>query len=97
MNTLAKYKGLLITLVVLALLFFVYNTYVKSLIFTADQSVTAQDVGADLVKIYADLSAVSFKSDLFKTASYRALQDFSTPLQALPVGRAHPFDAIGKD
>ena len=97
MKSLAKYKGTLIALVLFAVGFFIYNAYVKELLFKPVETQSAAEVGADLVEIYNELQAVSFESDLFKSSSYKSLKDFSTPLPVIQPGRSNPFDVIGRD
>lgn len=53
-------------------------------------------VGADLLKISAELSEANLDQEIFSDPEYLYLTDFSTAIQPQPTGRANPFDIIGR-
>jgi len=95
-KSLAKNKSLLLSILILVLLFVVYNNFFKSetTSFTVDPQVKA--IGANIVKTYADLQSVEFDTKLFTTPAYTNLEDFSTPIPNQAVGRINPFDQLGR-
>lgn len=95
-KSLAKNKSLILSIVLLVLLFVVYNNFFKSetTSFTIDPQVKA--IGANIVKTYAELQSVEFDTKLFTAPAYTNLTDFSAPIPSQPVGRTNPFDLLGR-
>jgi len=96
LKSLAKNKSLLLSILILVLLFVVYNNFFKSetTSFIVDPQVKA--IGANIVKTYADLQSVEFDTKLFTAPAYTNLTDFSTPIPSQTVGRTNPFDLLGR-
>ena len=59
------------------------------------QAATA--VGADLLEISNKLSQASLDKEIFGNSSFRNLSDFSSAIPLQPIGRANPFDPIGRE
>lgn len=96
METLKKNKITIITIILLALGFWVYSNYLKP-----DDSVptdvSAQAVGSDVLALSQSLQSVTLDQTLFSSPLYRNLVDFSPTLPNQPVGRVNPFAPIGQD
>ncbi len=95
MNAFKNNMGAVITIVVLIIFFFVYQSFLKPKIDTIVSSSINQNVGQDVVALYATLKTVRLEQGLFTTVAYKNLVDFSTALQDQPKGRNNPFDLIG--
>jgi uncharacterized protein YpmB len=95
-KSLAKNKSLLLTIIVLVLLFVIYNSFFKSetTSFVVDPQVKA--IGADIVKTYADLQSVTLDEKLFSNPAYTNLTDFGVEIPSQAVGRVNPFDLLGR-
>lgn len=94
MKSLNNNKGTVVAIVVFALLFSVYN------IFKADLMpvfVPQENIGADVVELYAGLQSVTLNKELLASPLYRALVDSSTEIAPQPTGRPNPFSVIGVD
>lgn len=94
MKTLEKNKGIVIAVIVFALVIFAYNTF-KADIFPEPQ--TRENIGADLVELYAGLQSVTLNKEVFSSPLYASLSDFSVDLGVAEVGRLNPFNTIGRD
>ncbi|MEK7187120.1 MAG: hypothetical protein AAB690_02385 [Patescibacteria group bacterium] len=97
LKSLAKNKSVLLAILLIILVFFVYNSFFKTDLanFTLDQSV--KNIGADIVKTYSNLQSVTLDQKLFSSPGYINLADFSVSISSQPVGRTNPFDLIGRD
>lgn len=96
MNYLKKNKSIIIAIVVFGLFIWIYSSFFKSSDTGTSTTQSAQEVGGDVLDLYASLQAVKLDQTLFSTALYRHLVDFSTDIPLQPVGRANPFDTIGR-
>jgi hypothetical protein len=76
---------------------FAYKTFFSDVGMQGAPAASAQALGADLIKVADDISKATLSSDLFSTAGYRLLSDWSTPLLPEPVGRPNPFAPVGRD
>lgn len=96
-KSLTKNKSLLLTILVLVMLFVVYNSFFKSDVtsFTVDPKVKV--IGANIVKTYADLQTVNLDKKLFVAPAYINLTDFSVEIPNQAVGRTNPFDLLGRN
>jgi capsular polysaccharide biosynthesis protein len=95
MKSLTKNMPLILTILILVLAFYVYNSFFRSdAIFTADPSV--QIIGADIVSTYNNLQSVNLDQKLFESKGYTNLTDFGSVLSTQPIGRTDPFDQIGR-
>lgn len=98
MQALAKNKTTIKIVGVFIVLMLIYNIF-----FTSDAAIPAQAaaspsvLGADLLKISDELSKAKLSQELFSSPAYLHLTDFAVPLSQGPVGRANPFDIIGRD
>lgn len=95
MKALKNNLNALITIAVLIVLFFVYQSFFKPNIGVSVSGSVNQNVGQDVVSLYTTLQAVDLDQKVFTTLAYRNLVDFSTTLQDQPKGRHNPFDLIG--
>ena len=93
MEALAKNKGAIIGGIILLAGLYGYNTFISG---TIDSTPPAANVGADLIKVSDNISRATLSRELFSTAGYKLLSDWSTPLQPQVVGRANPFAPIGQ-
>jgi len=61
----------------------------------SDTNTNAVPAGAqDLVSSLLALRSVSLNESIFSDPSFQALQDFTTPVQAEPIGRDDPFSSL---
>lgn len=95
MKALKNNMGAIITIVVLIVLFFVYQSFLKPNIGVVVSGSVDRNVGQDVVTLYTTLQTVDLDQNLFTMPAYRNLVDFSTVLQDQPKGRRNPFDLIG--
>lgn len=94
MKFLIKNKGTLVAVLVFVLVMAAFNYFKADLIpVLAPQ----QNIGSDVVELFAVLENVNFTSDVFSSPLYRSLNDFSTALIPQPTGRSNPFNIIGRD
>ncbi|MBX4189362.1 hypothetical protein KW785_02075 [Candidatus Parcubacteria bacterium] len=97
MKSLEKNKGTLIAIILFVLVIIFYNFFFKADQAISEEGVTAETIGNDIIALDQSLEAVTLDTaGLFNTPAYRALADFSPKLSPQPVGRAHPFDPVGK-
>lgn len=105
MKTIKDYKGIFTALGIFIAAIFLYNMFFKpneDAITTAidgvsEGSAASQAIGSDILELSAKLQTVKLREDIFSSPLYRSLVDFSTPVQNQAVGRANPFDAIGRE
>lgn len=97
LKSLTKNKTLLLGILLVILTFIVYNSFfrIDGTSFVADPAV--KTIGADIVKTYTDLQSVSFNQKLFERNDYVNLVDFGANIPEQPVGRANPFDLLGRN
>lgn len=57
----------------------------------------SQQTADQFVQMLASASSVKLDMSLFKSQSFRALQDFSVVLLGEPIGRPNPFTIVGQD
>lgn len=93
MQVLAQNKGTILGGVILLAGLFAYNTFMGGI---SETTLPAENVGADLIKVSDNISRATLSRELFSTAPYRLLSDWSTPLEPQPVGRTNPFAPIGQ-
>ena len=106
--TLLKYKGLIIGIVALVLLFLGYSQFIAKKTGTSDSALvpvqtasnsTNQNSGAGrefVIQLLA-IQSIHFNTDLFGDPAYTNLHDFSRPILDQPKGRPNPFAPIGDD
>jgi len=96
-KSLTKNKSLLLTILVLILLFVLYNNFFRSDVtsFTVDPKVKV--IGADIVETYSDLRSVALDQKLFSMPAYTNLTDFEVDIPDQPIGRTNPFDVLGRN
>jgi hypothetical protein len=96
MQILQKNRSLIIAIAIFAAVIWGYSTFFKT-----DSSVTVdvdtQAVGSDVLALYSSLQSVSIDQSIFASPLYKNLTDFSRALENQPIGRANPFDVIGRD
>jgi hypothetical protein len=97
MELLQKNKSLIIGVIILGAAFFAYANFFKPEAGSTSADLSAEEIGSDVLALYASLQSVSLDQSLFSSPLYRNLQDFSTTLSSQPVGRTNPFDIIGRD
>lgn|SRR3989338_11599610 len=99
METLNKNRKIIGAVVIVVLAFFLYKFLAGSQAAPLPDApgLSATEANVDLLKMAQDISAVNYQSDLFSTPGYRQLVDFSAPLAPQAIGRANPFDIIGRE
>jgi hypothetical protein len=96
MKTFSKNKGTWAAVLIFIAVIFLYKTFFAGDTSLEDQGAAASAVGDDILAMQARLDSVNLDLSLFSSPDYQALVDFSPILPTEPVGRAHPFDPLGK-
>lgn len=91
-----KNKTIILSITLLLALLWAYNTFVNTGDSGVPTDLSAQQVGGDVLDLYASLQSVALDQTLFSTPLYKRLVDFSTDIPQQPLGRTNPFDVIGK-
>lgn len=96
-KNLTKNKSLLLTILVLVLLFVVYNNFFRTdaTSFVVDPQVKI--IGADIVKTYSNLQSVNLDQKIFSQPGFTNLVDFGATIPDQPAGRTNPFDILGRN
>lgn len=94
MKTLTKNKSTIVAIVLLVLVLYAYSMFKDSFI---SPHVAQENIGADIVELFASLEKVSLNQSLFSSPMYRPLNNFSPILVEQPTGRNNPFNVIGRD
>ena len=97
MKTLIQNKNTLAIIAFFILAMFIYNFFFKSDVISPTTETEASIIGDDLIKIHNDLQAVTLSREVFTSAAYLYLTDFSTAIPQQAVGRSNPFNNIGRD
>jgi len=85
-----------VAIILFVIFIMAYKTFFPSDQAVADQGADATAIGNDIIALDQSLSKVTLDLSLFNTSTYKALVDFSPTVTPQPVGRAHPFNPIGK-
>jgi len=96
MDIFLKNKSAVVAITVLLLGFLLYSV-LMSPADTAPGQTVADNPGEDLVAVAAELSSITFRQDVFQSAGYRSLVDWSVAIPSEPAGRPNPFETIGRD
>jgi hypothetical protein len=97
MKALQKNKFTILAIVIFFVVIFFYNSFIKeNQVIVEEGSEAAQAIGADLLALSDELRQVNLGTELFTTKLYLALTDFSNPIPPQPIGRANPFDLLGR-
>jgi hypothetical protein len=94
MLALLKSKLVIGLVLVMIIGMFAYNLINSEVPVTQDES--ALSIGKDLLDISDRLSKAQLNQDVFTLPGYVFLTDFTVPIPTIPVGRANPFDALGR-
>ncbi|MBI2673950.1 MAG: hypothetical protein HYX23_01565 [Candidatus Zambryskibacteria bacterium] len=97
MDTLKNNKGTLIAIAVFVVVILSYNFFFKSDTTVLPSELTASSIGNDLIKMRAELQAVTLSPKVFSSSGFLLLTDFSTDIPSQPIGRPNPFNIIGRD
>lgn len=89
-----KNKTLIGGIIFLVLAYGVYSVFFSSA--PSDTVASSTGVGADILKLSGELSKVNLNPALFTNPAYENLVDFSVIPPPQPIGRANPFDTIGR-
>jgi len=99
MSSLSKNKTVVYALVIFILLILGYNYFIKSGQEAALESVTAEDIGNDVVQLHESLQAVTLDPKVFSRPEYKSLIDWAPRLAAQSSDaykRPNPFAPIGQ-
>jgi len=98
-QTLKRYKGILLLIIVVILLFVGYTTFFKDKVpeglLTADDAGPAKAVERELLGLLLELKSIELDGAIFADPAFQSLQDFSKDLIPLPIGRSNPFAPFG--
>jgi len=103
MQSILKYKKIIIAIIVIAAAFFVYSNYFKPTggglveVESNNQAKRQFAAGKEILTLLVDLSSIQLNSDIFEDESFKSLNDFSLPIDLEPKGRVNPFAPIGVD
>ena len=97
LKSLKQNKSLILSILVIVLGFYVYNSFFKTDIasFTVDESV--RTIGTEIVRTYDNLQSVSLDQKIFSSPAYLNLTDFTVEIPKQAVGRDNPFASIGNN
>jgi len=101
MQSMLKYKKIIIIAIIIFASFFVYNSYFKSssssLIEVENRARGKLDAGREILALLVDLKSIKLDGSIFDQKSFKTLEDFSLPIDPEPKGRVNPFAPIGVD
>lgn len=95
MSLIKKYKGIILALVIFLVAMFGYNIFNTNVEF-AEEGLVAQSIGTDIIDLNARIERVNLDPSLFSSATFKSLIDYSAVIPPQPVGRANPFDQVGR-
>ena len=95
MNTLKKYKGIMVAIVIFLLAMGIYKMFTANTEIT-EGNLVAQSIGADIIELNSRIERVNLDPALFSSALYKSLVDFSAAIPIQPIGRINPFDLVGR-
>lgn len=100
MQSILKYKKIIIAVLVFLVGFFVYNSFFKpdteldgllvQNVSTSSQS-EAGIAGREIIALLADIQKITLDKSIFESVVFRSLEDFSIPIEPEPKGRVNPF------
>ncbi len=88
----------MIALALFLIAMFAYRTFFK----VSDEDLLLEEEattllpGSDILGLYDSLQTVTLDQSVLKGPAFRSLIDFSTQVPSQPIGRANPFDLIGR-
>ncbi len=108
MQTIFKYKTIIISILVIIVAFIAYSFYLsgkkdttttvtKQALTTSSVQSSMDGPGKEFVTQLLAIQNIQFKLELFKDPVYIGLQDFSREIQPQAVGRPNPFAPLGSD
>lgn len=97
MDIIKKNKNIIVGLVVFAIAFFVYNTFLRSDGTLIRPAPSTSGTGAALLKMTEALRQADLSQELFSSPGFVRLADFTVGASEAPLGRANPFNPIGSD
>ncbi len=95
MDLIKQYKGAIVTVIVVVVVFYVYSAYF-------DKSVPAitedgkEEVGRDLLVLLGELKELKFDGEIFEDVLFISLIDYQKDIPEQPKGRENPFAPIGQ-
>jgi len=99
MQSILKYKKIIIGIVVIGVAFFIYSTYFKPeggpLVMVDSQAKRQFAAGKEILTLLIDLKSIELDGSIFEDGSFKSLEDFSLPIDPEPKGRTNPFAPIG--
>lgn len=99
LETLKKYKTILIVLVIAVGGFFVYQQFFAGnagtpLLLSEDAS-GGTAAGESLIQLLDEVKQIQFDTEFLQSSVFTSLVDFTESIRPEPVGRTNPFDPIG--
>jgi hypothetical protein len=96
----AKYRGGVIAVLVVALVYGGYQFFVKPNLKDVDLiSVSGPVVGTEVqgetLQLLQVLRSIKLDATVFESKTFRSLEDFSVPLREEPKSRSNPFAPVG--
>lgn len=79
-------------LVIASLGYYLYSNDVFTEVRQNEQNFQVEARSADFVRRLDELKQIKINTDLFADPRFTSLQDFSTEVPVLPVGRENPFE-----
>lgn len=96
----AKYRGGVIAIVVVALVYGGYHFFVKPQfaepnLIAVSGPVQASEAQGETLQLLQILRSIKLDASVFENKTFRSLEDFSVPLQEEPKSRSNPFAPVG--
>lgn len=96
----AKYRGGVIAIVVVALVyggyqFFIKPNFTETTLISVSGPVVGVEEQGETLELLQVLRSIKLDATVFESAIFQSLQDFSVPLRDEPKARNNPFAPVG--
>lgn len=100
LDSLKKYKGILIALVVLAGGYYAYVNFApqgvsSSLLSSQSAAANGTAAGQEIIQILAEVKGIKLDTGIFENEKFNSLIDLTQDVVPEPQGRRNPFEPIG--
>jgi len=96
----AKYRGGVIAVVVVALLYGGYHFFIKPNfaeveLISVSGPIAGTEAQGETLELLQVLRSIKLDATVFESKTFQSLQDFSVPLREEPKSRSNPFAPVG--
>lgn len=96
----AKYRGGVIAVVVVALVYGGYQFFIKpnlseKALISVSGPIVGTEAQGETLELLQVLRSIKLDASVFESKTFRSLQDFSVPLRDEPKSRSNPFAPVG--